>query len=288
MGDSSPMTTRQPGNTFTTPLRLEAAVLDWAGTVIDFGSFAPTQIFVEAFAEFGVAITLDEARGPMGLGKWDHIRTLCNDGAIAARFSLAHGRMPTDDDVTAIYDRFMPLQIKKVGAHSALIPGALETIAALREAGLKIGSCSGYPRVVMERVVALAAEAGYQPDCVIACDDVPRARPWPAQALRNVVELGIGDVAACVKVDDTVPGIEEGRRAGMWTVALLMSGNTLGLPYEEYAALSADERARHRVAISAGFAACRPHYEIDTIADLPEVVADINRRMASGERPQCV
>lgn len=226
MGDSSPITTRQAGaervNPRATPLRLEAAVLDWAGTVVDFGSFAPTQIFVEAFAEFNVAITLDEARGPMGVGKWDHIRTLCNDGAIAARFSLAHGRMPTDDDVTAIYNCFMPLQIEKVGAHSALIPGALETIAALREAGLKIGTCSGYPRVVMDRVVALAAEAGYRPDCVIACDEVPRARPWPAQALRNVVDLGIGDVAACVKVDDTVPGIEEGRRAGMWTVALLM------------------------------------------------------------------
>nr|WP_225934753.1 phosphonoacetaldehyde hydrolase [Cupriavidus sp. EM10] len=282
------MNIRQPGNAGATPVHLEAAVLDWAGTVVDFGSFAPTQIFVEAFAEFGVAITLDEARGPMGLGKWDHIRTLCDDGAIAARFSLAHGRMPTDDDVTAIYNRFMPLQIEKVSAHSALIPGALEAIATLREAGMKIGSCSGYPRVVMDRVVALAAEAGYRPDCVVACDDVPRARPWPAQALRNVVELGIGDVAACVKVDDTVPGIEEGRRAGMWTVALLMSGNTLGLSYEQYAALSEDERARHRDAISAGFAACRPHYEIDTIADLPEVVADINRRMASGDRPQCV
>ncbi|MEN7531477.1 phosphonoacetaldehyde hydrolase [Cupriavidus sp. DL-D2] len=286
MGDISPIKTRPAGN--PAPLRLEAAVLDWAGTVVDFGSFAPTQIFVEAFAEFGVAITLDEARGPMGLGKWDHIRTLCNDSAIATRFSLAHGHMPTDEDVTAIYNRFMPLQIAKVGTHSAMIPGALETIAALREAGMKIGSCSGYPRVVMDRVVALAAEAGYQPDCVVACDDVPRARPYPAQALRNVVDLGIGDVAACVKVDDTVPGIEEGHRAGMWTVALLMSGNTLGLPYEDYAALSDDARAHHREAISAGFAACRPHYEIDTIADLPVVVADINRRMASGERPQCV
>ena len=269
------------------PLQLEAAILDWAGTVVDFGSFAPTQIFVEAFAEFGVAITLDEARGPMGVGKWDHIRALCNDPAIAARFAQAHGHAPTNDDVTAIYNRFMPLQVEKVGAHSALIPGALETIAALREAGLRIGTCSGYPAVVMERLVPLAAEAGYKPDYTVAADEVPRGRPWPSQALRNVVELGIGDVAACVKVDDTVPGIEEGRRAGMWTVALLMSGNALGLTYPQYAALSPADKARHRVAISGGFAACRPHYEIDTIADLPEVVADINRRLAAGERPQC-
>ena len=64
-------------------------------------------------------------------------------------------------------------------------------------------------------------------------------------------------------------------------------GNALGLTYEQYAALPVTERARHRVVISAGFAACRPHYEIDTIADLPAVVADINARLARGERPQC-
>jgi phosphonoacetaldehyde hydrolase len=294
---ASPSTTRQPGATPAIapaiagraglPLQLEAAILDWAGTVVDFGSFAPTQIFVEAFAEFGVPVTLDEARGPMGMGKWDHIRSLCNDPAIATRFAQAHGRSPTNDDVTAIYNRFMPLQIEKVGRHSALIPGALEAIAALREAGLRIGTCSGYPAAVMERLVPLAAEAGYHPDYIVAADEVPRARPWPAQALRNVVELGIGDVAACVKVDDTVPGIEEGRRAGMWTVALLMSGNALGLTYDQYAALSPADRADCRVAISAGFAACRPHYEIDTIADLPAVIADINRRLALGESPQC-
>ena len=39
------------------PSSLQAAILDWAGTVVDFGSFAPTQIFVEAFAEFGVSVS---------------------------------------------------------------------------------------------------------------------------------------------------------------------------------------------------------------------------------------
>jgi phosphonoacetaldehyde hydrolase len=36
-------------------------------------------------------------------------------------------------------------------------------------------------------------------------------------ALANVLALGIGDVRACVKVDDTVPGIEEVAQAcGPW------------------------------------------------------------------------
>ena len=51
------------------PTYVQAAILDWAGTVVDFGSFAPTQIFGEAFAEFGVAVSLEEARGPISMGK---------------------------------------------------------------------------------------------------------------------------------------------------------------------------------------------------------------------------
>ncbi len=62
----------------------------------------------------------------MGMGKWDHIRTLCNLPQVAERYRQAFGRTPTDDDVTAIYQRFMPLQIEKIAEHSALIPGALD------------------------------------------------------------------------------------------------------------------------------------------------------------------
>ncbi|MCU9951250.1 phosphonoacetaldehyde hydrolase [Pseudomonas sp. PDM13] len=268
------------------PTQLQAAILDWAGTVVDFGSFAPTQIFVEAFAEFGVAVSLEEARGPMGMGKWDHIRTLCDIPAIAERYRAAFGRLPTDDDVTAIYERFMPLQIEKIALHSALIPGALEAIAGLRGKGLKIGSCSGYPAAVMAEVVELAEKNGYVADHVVATDEVPNGRPHPAQALANVIALGISDVAACVKVDDTWPGILEGRSAGMWTVALTCSGNALGLTWEQFKALPANKLEQERARIAQQFEGARPHYLIDTIADLPQVIDDINARLKRGEMPQ--
>lgn len=270
---------------YQTPDRLEAAILDWAGTVVDFGSFAPTRIFVEAFAQFDVEISLDEARGPMGMGKWDHIRALCDQPAIAERFQRRFGRLPSDADVTALYERFMPLQIAKVGEHSAPIPRALEAIAALRERGLRIGTCSGYPRAVMDKVVELAAAAGYRPDHVVASDEVPRGRPGPAPALANVVALGIEHVGACVKVDDTAPGILEGHRAGMWTVALRFSGNFAGLTWDEYRALSPAQRAAERRRLDALFAPCRPHYLIDTLAELPAIVDAIDLRLARGELP---
>ena len=46
----------------------------------------------------------------------------------------------------------------------------------------------------------------------------------------------------CCKVDDTVVGIDEGLNAGCWTVGLAISGNEVGLSYEEWSALSADEQ----------------------------------------------
>ncbi len=268
------------------PDRLQAVILDWAGTVVDFGSFAPTRIFVEAFAEFDIDISLRQARGPMGMGKWDHIRTLCDQPAVAEQFYKRFGRQPSDADVTAIYERFMPLQIAKVAEHSAPIPGALEAVAKLRERGLKIGSCSGYPKAVMEKVVDLAAAAGYRADHVVATDEVPKGRPGPAQALANVIALEIDDVAACVKVDDTEPGILEGRGAGMWTVALRFSGNFLGLNWEQFQALSEEQLAVERERIDSLFVASRPHYLIDTLADLPPIIEAINARLSRGESPQ--
>ena len=138
----------------------------------------------------------------------------------------------------------------------------------------------------MERVVALARQNGYVADHVVATDEVPNGRPWPAQALANVIALGVDDVAACVKVDDTVPGILEGRRAGMWTVALTCSGNALGLSYEAFRALAAERLAAERTRIAALFAESRPHFLIDTIADLPGVVQDIEGLLAAGRMPQ--
>ncbi len=132
--------------------RIHAVILDWAGTTVDFGSFAPTQIFVEAFRQaFDVEITLAEARVPMGLGKWQHIEALGKLPAVDARWQAKFGRSMSAADIDAIYAAFMPLQIAKVVDFSSPIAGVIDTIAALRAEGIKIGSCSGYPRAVMER-----------------------------------------------------------------------------------------------------------------------------------------
>ncbi|WP_025733623.1 phosphonoacetaldehyde hydrolase [Carnimonas nigrificans] len=267
--------------------RINAVILDWAGTTVDFGSFAPTQIFVEAFQQaVDIKINLEEARIPMGLGKWQHIEALGKVPSVDARWQAKFGRPMTSEDVDAIYAAFMPLQIEKVVDFAAPIDGVVDTIAQLRAEGINIGSCSGYPRAVMERLVPAAAEHGYAPDHWVATDDLAAGgRPGPWMALQNVIELGVDSVAHCVKVDDAVPGIEEGRNAGMWSVGLAVSGNEFGATWEEYQAMSAGEITARKERATHKLYAAGAHYVVGSLKDLPGIIKDINARLANGERP---
>jgi phosphonoacetaldehyde hydrolase len=63
--------------------KLQAVILDWSGTTVDYGCVAPAKVFVDVFAEQGVDITLSEARAPMGIFKRDHIRAITRMPRIA-------------------------------------------------------------------------------------------------------------------------------------------------------------------------------------------------------------
>ena len=266
---------------------LQAVIFDWAGTLVDFGSFAPTTIFVEAFKRgYDFEISLAEARVPMGLGKWDHIQAVGRLPEVAARWQAQFGEPMTSQNIDEIYQVFMPLQIAKVAQHADPIPGAPEVLALLKKQGIKIGSCTGYPRCVIDELLPAAKANGINPDNVVATDDLAYGgRPAPYMVLKNVIDLAVTDVNACVKVDDSVPGITEGLNASMWTVALLLSGNEAGLTQAQYEAADEETLTQARAKASLVFKDSGAHYHIDTIADLPEVLADIEQRMAVGERP---
>ena len=54
--------------------KIECVIMDWAGTAVDFGCFAPLNAFLRVFGEQGVEITYRQAREPMGLLKIEHIK----------------------------------------------------------------------------------------------------------------------------------------------------------------------------------------------------------------------
>ena len=90
---------------------------------------------------------------------------------------------------------------------------------------------------------------------------------------------------ACVKIDDTAPGVEEGLAAGMWTIGLAISGNEVGLPLDDWKALPAAEQARYRDTAYRRMQQSGAHYVVDTIADTLPCLDDIQRRLDRGEKP---
>ena len=264
-------------------MRIQAAILDWAGTVVDHGSRAPMGAFVRAFAQFGVVISIGDARGPMGMAKWDHIRAVGQIPSVAAAWRARHGRDFAEGDVDAIFQVFEPMNIAAVRDHADIIPGAIAAIDALRARGVRIAGTTGYTRPIMDVLEPLAAASGYVPELTVCAGDLPAGRPTPLMMWYAMAKLGVWPAAGVVKVDDTAPGIGEGRAAGTWTIGIALTGNAVGLSAEELATLPQAERARLRNHATVELRDA--DMVIDRIADLPQAVAANDARLAAGQRP---
>jgi len=269
----------------TTESLLRAVVFDWAGTVVDHGSLAPMGVFVEAFAEFGVAITIEEARGPMGMAKRPHIAALMAQPRIASAWTKQHGHAPTEPDIDAVYDVFVPKNRAVAARFSDVIPGVADVVSALRARGLKIGSTTGYTRDIMAEILPVAAGQGFSPDCLVCTGDTPDGRPTPFMLWKALTELGIYPPWLSVKVDDTEVGIAEGINAGAWTVGVAVTGNVFGHTLAETQALAPDVFRIKRAEAQAKLNAAGAHYVVNGVADLMPVIAAIEGRLRRGEKP---
>lgn len=264
---------------------LKAVVFDWAGTVVDYGSLAPMGVFVETFAEFGVEITIEEARVPMGMAKRPHITAIVAMPRVANAWKTARGAAPTETDIDALYEVFVPKNRAIAAKFADLIPGTAETVHELRTQGLKIGSTTGYTRDIMAEIIPVAAAQGFRPDSLVCTGDTTEGRPTPLMMYKTFVELGVYPASTVIKVDDTEVGIAEGLNAGCWTIGVSVSGNVFGLSLAETKALSPTEFAARRQRAIARLSSAGAHAVIDSVADLLPIVSDFELRATRGERP---
>ncbi len=256
--------------------RFKAVLFDWAGTTVDYGSLAPLKVFVETFAQRGIEITVEEARGPMGRAKHEHIAMVAALPRISALWQQRYGHSALEADVRAMYNDFLPLQKKVLAQGSSVIPGIPDAIVELRNLGLKIGSTTGYTRELMDVVVPIAASQGYEPDVVVCSDEVSQGRPAPWMNVLASERLGVYPLSSIIIVDDTPVGIEAGKNASMTTVAVSLTGNAMGLSESEMNALTSAEIESRLSQIEAQFTAMGADYVIRSVADLPKLLMRIS------------
>ncbi|QEG24032.1 phosphonoacetaldehyde hydrolase [Mariniblastus fucicola] len=265
--------------------KIRGVVLDWAGTMVDHGSLAPAMTFQKTFQELGVEVSLDEAREPMGMAKRAHIEAVLKMPEVQKRWQQHSGSPSTDADVDAIYEKFLPLQAEVIAHYSTMIPGAVEAYQWCTENDVRVASTTGYTRALMESVTPIAHEAGYRPEVVLCAEDAPQGRPAPWLIYECAKQIGVYPMCCMLKVDDTIVGIEAGRNAGVWTVGISKSGNLVGLSEQQCSEFDPAELSSRVELAEQKLLAAGAHFVIQSVAELPELIAKINGLLADRQTP---
>ena len=248
-------------------MNFKLVIFDWAGTLVDHGCRAPMEAFLEAFDAEGLPISEAVARKPMGAHKLDHVKEILAQPEVAARLPSHLAALPAAACADHFYRGFTQRLVALLPRHAAPIAGVPQALAALRERGLYIGSCSGYTRAMMDRLEPLARAAGVDPAMVVCADEVPAGRPAPWACFRIAAHFGIYPTAQALKVADTPADIAEGRNAGMATLGITATGNEVGLSSAALNALAPEERAA-RIEAARARLACADDW-LESVADLP-------------------
>ena len=266
-------------------MKLRAVILDWAGTVVDYGSRAPVAALQSIFSEAGVPVSVEEARESMGIAKKAHIRSILEIARVRGAWASKYGAEPTDRDVDKLYGVFIPNQIQVLADYSELIPGVANAVARMRSRGLKIGTTTGYNRAMLDYLLVRAAAQGFTPDCALCPGDGGAGRPMPWMCYLAAIRLEVFPMATMVKIGDTPADVQEGRNAGMWTIGVTLTGNEVGLTEGKWADLSEDEQAgllrnAERRLLESG-----AHYTASSVAECDTILDQIEERLAAGDKP---
>jgi phosphonatase-like hydrolase len=220
--------------------QITVACLDMAGTTVaDDGSVLAA--FLTAVAEFGLV--------PGAVG-YDEAVTVVQDNMGHSKIEVFRRLLDDEDQAQRANRLFEASYAESVQAGLVTpLPGALETITALRAAGIKVCLCTGFAPATRDAVLDAL---GWWPliDLALSPADAGRGRPWPDMPLTALLRLSGGAVSELAVAGDTAADVESGLRAGAGLVAAVTTGS-----------------ASHETLAAAG----APHI-LDSIAGLVQLV----------------
>jgi phosphoglycolate phosphatase len=192
--------------------RITVACLDMAGTTVaDDGTVM--EAFTAAITEQALPVAafsqaMRDVRSSMGQSKIEVFRRILGDDTAAAKANASF-----EDHYGAAVGR----------GEVAAMPGAEETILALRDAGIRICLNTGFAPVTRDAIISRLGW-GSLIDLALSPADAGRGRPWPDMPLTALLRLGGGAVGELAVAGDTGSDVECGLRAGAGVVAGVLTG----------------------------------------------------------------
>lgn len=183
---------------------LQAIIFDMDGVLVD-----SEQYWWESRVEFASALgktwTMDDQKHAMGRNtvEWAHVM----------QEILGLDTMTLEQ----IGNEVMTHVIEKLNAHLPLLPGAIESVHAAKEAG-PLALASGSPTWVIETVMRLTG-LNTVFDTIVLGDTIAQGKPAPDIYLEAARRLGV-DPRACVGIEDSGNGLRSLVNAAMGAVAI--------------------------------------------------------------------
>jgi len=199
----------------TQPPKITVACLDMAGTTVaDDGSVIAA--FSAAVEQFGL---------PRGTQDYDEALAYVNRTMGQSKIEVFRHILGSTEPALGANRAFEEHYAASVRAGNvAPLPGAEDTFAALRAAGIKVCLATGFSPATRD---ALLDALGWRQlvDLVLSPADAGRGRPWPDLPLTALLRLGGGAVSELAVAGDTASDVESGLRAGAGLVAGVLTGS---------------------------------------------------------------
>ena len=218
---------------------MQSLLFDLDGTLID---SAPSIVFAinDVFDDAGYAPVEANVVKPLLAG--DAMKLV---GALIAQ----QGREISDDENAVLTQRFLETYKANPARAAVLYPGAISVLQHFRETGRRMAICTNKPTITADPVMQAFELGGYF-DAVVCGDQTAFKKPDGRHVLETIAAIE-GDVARTVMIGDSGNDIYAAHNAGVTSVWA-----SFGYGLERVEDL-------------------RPTATITTLAQLPDVVADL-------------
>jgi HAD superfamily hydrolase (TIGR01509 family) len=181
-----------------------AVIFDHDGLTLDTEQ-AWTRAETELFARHGSTFTMEHKRDLLGTSR-----------ETAAAKLEHHLALPGRGD--ALVDEMQALVMDELDNGAPPMPGIVELLAALREAGIPVALASNSIAEFVARALdACGLEAAF--DAIVTADRVEHPKPAPDVYLAAAAALG-AEPGSCIALEDSRTGVAAARAAGMVVIGV--------------------------------------------------------------------
>jgi HAD superfamily hydrolase (TIGR01549 family) len=193
---------------------IKAVLFDTIGTTVKESdpSFM-SGCFIKAFAENSIKIDTSDFYQYRGLDKKTAIRTILKKYDYPGNLC---------ENIFHSFENIIDLSLRNFSE----MKNAAQLFTFLKSRKIKIGIGTGLPADLFQKIFNYLGWSKYSFDYIGISDVIGVSRPDPAMIFDMMNKLGISDRSSIIKVGDTIADVQEGKNAGVITVALLSGTQT--------------------------------------------------------------